>query len=72
MPVERHTNGEITVTYDAQVCTHAARCVKGLPAVFDVRRKPWVDVDGASADQIEAQVAKCPSGALKFERSSKS
>lgn len=68
MAVERHTNGEITVTYDSDVCTHAARCVKGLPSVFDAKSKPWVNVDGASAEQIEAQVAKCPSGALKFLR----
>lgn len=71
MPVERHTNGEVTVTYDPGVCTHAARCVKGLPSVFDVNRKPWIDVDGATADEIQAQVAKCPSGALGFERKAK-
>ena len=71
MAVERHTNGDVTVTYDPDICTHAARCVKGLPSVFDVKKKPWVNVDGAPADQIEAQVAKCPSGALKFERASK-
>lgn len=66
MAIQRHTNGEITVTYDSEVCTHAGRCVKGLPAVFDVKRKPWIDVDGASPEQVAAQVAKCPSGALNF------
>ena len=51
-----------------QVCTHAGRCVKGLPAVFDANRRPWIDPNGATADEIEAQVVKCPSGALKFTR----
>jgi uncharacterized Fe-S cluster protein YjdI len=56
------------VTYDPEVCIHAATCVKGLPAVFDVARRPWVDVSGADGAAIEAQVGKCPSGALQFER----
>lgn len=66
MAIQRYTNGEITVTYDLEVCTHAGRCVKGLPSVFDVKRKPWIDVDAAAPEQVAAQVAKCPSGALKF------
>jgi uncharacterized Fe-S cluster protein YjdI len=69
MPVERYSNGEITVTYDSDICTHAARCVKGLPSVFNAHKKPWIDVTGATANEIEAQVARCPSGALKFARS---
>ena len=28
---------DITVTFDPNVCTHAAACVRGLPAVFDIR-----------------------------------
>ncbi|MGH6949564.1 MAG: (4Fe-4S)-binding protein [Vitreimonas sp.] len=68
MAIERYSNGEITVTYDPEVCIHAGRCVKGLPGVFDAKRKPWVDVDAAGADEIEAQVAKCPSRALGFIR----
>jgi uncharacterized Fe-S cluster protein YjdI len=68
MTVERYSNGEITVTYDPDVCTHAGRCVKGLPGVFDAEKKPWVNVDGATAAEIEAQVKKCPSRALGFIR----
>lgn len=68
MAIQSYSNGVITVTYDSEVCTHAARCVKGLPGVFDVKRKPWIDVDGAHAEQIASQVAKCPSGALKFAK----
>ena len=67
MPVERYTNGKVTVTYDTETCTHAGRCVKGLPGVFDAKRKPWVDPDAASPEEIAAQIAKCPSGALGFE-----
>jgi uncharacterized Fe-S cluster protein YjdI len=58
----------ITVTFEPALCIHSARCVRGLPAVFDVRRRRWVDVEAASAEAIHEQVAKCPSGALKSYR----
>lgn len=59
-----------TVTFDPNVCTHSGVCVRGLGAVFDVRRKRWVDVNAATAEEIEAQIARCPSGALGYKRSS--
>lgn len=70
MPREHYTDGEVSVSYDPEVCTHAARCVKGLPSVFDVSRKPWVNPGGAAYDEVAAQVAKCPSGALGISRTS--
>jgi uncharacterized Fe-S cluster protein YjdI len=66
--LQTYAGDGITVTFDPKVCTHSARCVKGLSAVFDVKKRPWVKLDGASADEIEAQVARCPSGALKSSR----
>lgn len=59
---------DITVTFDPNLCIHSGNCVRGLPAVFDVRRKRWVRPEAASADQVEAQVARCPSGALQTVR----
>lgn len=61
----RYKGKDLTVTYDVKRCIHAAECVKGLPEVFDPARKPWVDVDRASAADVSAVVAQCPSGALK-------
>jgi uncharacterized Fe-S cluster protein YjdI len=65
-----HTyDGEaVTVTFDPDLCVHSGNCVRGLPAVFDLQRKPWVDVAGAPAEEIAAQVARCPSGALQIRR----
>jgi uncharacterized Fe-S cluster protein YjdI len=60
----------ITVTFDPEVCTHSAQCIRGLPSVFDVKRKRWIQLEHASADAIAAQVARCPSGALQVTRSS--
>ena len=56
----------ITVTFDPNVCIHSGVCVRGLPAVFDVSRRRWVDPDAAAPDVVAAQVARCPSGALQY------
>ncbi len=66
--VQSYSSKDITVTFDPAVCTHAARCVKELPAVFDVKRRPWIDPTADSADAVEAQVKRCPSGALQYVR----
>ena len=57
---------EITVTFDPAVCRHTGVCVRGLPAVFDVGRKRWVRPELASPEEVAAQVARCPSGALQY------
>lgn len=68
MSVHSYDGDGFRVTWDKAACIHAAVCVKGLPQVFDVQRKPWVDTGGADAVAIEAQVRQCPSGALGFHR----
>lgn len=57
---------EITVTFDPEVCIHSGVCVRGLPAVFDVSRKRWIRPELATANEVAAQVARCPSGALQY------
>lgn len=59
---------EITVTFDPALCIHSGNCVRGLPAVFDVGRRRWVRPEAATAEQVAAQIARCPSGALKYYR----
>jgi uncharacterized Fe-S cluster protein YjdI len=58
----------ITVTFDPTVCRHSGVCLRTLPAVFDVRRQRWVRPELATASEVEAAVAKCPSGALQCRR----
>jgi uncharacterized Fe-S cluster protein YjdI len=59
---------EITVTFEPDLCRHTGICVRGLREVFDIRRKRWIAPEAAAADRIHAQVALCPSGALKSHR----
>lgn len=56
---------EITVTFDPTVCRHTGVCLRGLPDVFDVKRKRWIKPELAPAEAVAQQVAKCPSGALQ-------
>lgn len=57
----------VTVSFDAEVCRHSGNWARGLATVFDPGRKPWIEPDKATADDVVAQVAKCPSGALRIE-----
>lgn len=65
--MQEYRNDDILVRFDPKLCIHSGNCVRGLPAVFDVRRRAWVDVNAASAAAVAAQVEKCPSGALTVE-----
>lgn len=58
---------DVTVSFDAQVCQHSGNCVRGLSSVFDSSKRPWIDPDGATAEDLVAQVGRCPSGALRIE-----
>ncbi|WP_330285716.1 (4Fe-4S)-binding protein [Streptomyces sp. NBC_00576] len=58
---------EITVTFEARRCLHAAECLGGLPEVFDTSTRPWIQPDGAPADRLAEVVRRCPSGALQYE-----
>lgn len=63
---KEYSNGEVTITWEAHKCIHAANCVKGLPEVFDINKRPWINAQGAPTDKIVNQVKACPSGALGY------
>jgi uncharacterized Fe-S cluster protein YjdI len=64
--IQSYETDEILVTYDPNLCTHAAECVRGLPAVFDTRRPDWIRPGEAPAEQVAAVIRRCPSGALQY------
>jgi uncharacterized Fe-S cluster protein YjdI len=66
MPEYAGTN--VTIAYDAEVCTHSGNCVKGLPSVFNVNADPWVQPDQASIDEVKNAIRNCPSGALTMRQ----
>jgi len=64
-PTRTYSNGEISVEWRPELCTHCEACFKGLPTVFDPKKRPWVNMQGASSGDIKRQVSECPSGALE-------
>ena len=66
--LQTHEGEEVRVTFDPALCVHSEECVHELPAVFDPSRRRWIRPDEASADQVVAAVARCPSGALRVRR----
>jgi len=65
--IHRYPSQQGEVTWDAKRCIHAAECVKNLPEVFDVDRKPWIQPDNADAKTLMEIIQRCPTGALHLE-----
>lgn len=63
---KKYTNGEVTIVWKPDMCIHSAICFRGLGEVFDPKKRPWVNPQGADTEKIVAQVKKCPSGALSY------
>lgn len=59
---------KLTVHYDTRTCIHAGECVRGLPTVFNPQNKPWVDPDADDVEALVKAIARCPTGALTYER----
>ena len=62
---KRYTGEAVDVSFDPARCRHAAECVRGLPAVFDTARRPWIQPDGGDPADLVGVVARCPTGALR-------
>jgi uncharacterized Fe-S cluster protein YjdI len=65
---KEYATDEIVVEWEPRLCYHSQNCVRSLPQVFDDSRRPWVNVAAATANEIEAAVSLCPSGALRTRR----
>ena len=65
--VKEYESEKLTVVWKPEQCIHSEKCFKGLPGVFDPKGRPWVNVEGATDEEIQAQVDKCPSGALSYK-----
>lgn len=68
MTEKAYTADGVTVFFDAEVCQHAAMCVRGLPRVFDTSARPWIQPANATVAEVVSQVEMCPSGALRAEQ----
>jgi uncharacterized Fe-S cluster protein YjdI len=67
---KQYTNGEITIVWKPDACIHSTLCWRGMIDVFNPKKRPWIDMEGADSEAVIAQVEKCPSGALSWFRNS--
>jgi len=65
--MKTYPKDDIEIVWQSDKCIHSGICARGLKEVFQPRERPWIKADGASKDDIIAQVEKCPSGALSIK-----
>lgn len=56
-----------TISWKPEICQHAAECVRGLPEVFNPRRRPWLIPENGKEEDIIKVIDRCPSGALSYK-----
>ena len=64
----RYTNGEITIIWRPALCIHVGICWQTLPKVYRVQERPWVRPEFATTAELIAQIDRCPSKALSWEK----
>jgi uncharacterized Fe-S cluster protein YjdI len=65
-----YSNNEISVIWKPDLCIHSTKCWKASLAIFNPKRRPWIDMSAGTTEEIIKIVDHCPSGALSYERDS--
>ena len=59
-----YENDDLVVFWDSDKCIHSKVCVTGCPEVFDINKRPWINIETADNIKVWQTIEKCPSGAL--------
>lgn len=66
-----YTGPLVDVSFDRDICQHAAECVRGMPDVFNTKKRPWINPEKATtpelAQHLREVIWRCPSRALRVE-----
>ncbi|MBK8459440.1 MAG: (4Fe-4S)-binding protein [Micropruina sp.] len=70
MTSRNYTGPLVDVSFDGAICQHSEECMKGMPLVFDVSARPWINPSRAETSELASElrtvVGRCPSGALQI------
>jgi uncharacterized Fe-S cluster protein YjdI len=72
MATRTYKKDDLTVFWDSTRCIHTGICLRSLHSVFNLKNRPWVNLDGADTEQVIAAVVKCPTGALRYRSGNES
>ena len=64
--VKDYVKGDLTIHWKPKKCIHSEICVKTLPEVYKPNDKPWIQPEGATVEELMAQIDRCPSAALTY------
>ena len=64
--MREYKNDDLIVYWFPETCAHPGTCLRMLPEVFDLDRRPWVDINAAEPEEIIRCIECCPSGALRY------
>jgi uncharacterized Fe-S cluster protein YjdI len=66
--IKKYSNDEITVIWKPSLCIHSTNCWKASLKIFNPKRRPWIDINAGTTEDIIRIVNNCPSGALSYKR----
>ncbi|WP_034337016.1 (4Fe-4S)-binding protein [Deinococcus misasensis] len=61
-----YQNESLIVHWNSELCVHSGNCARGLGSVFKPKERPWIQLEGGTAQQIQEAIDRCPSGALTY------
>ncbi len=65
--MKKYSNKDITIIWQPDKCIHSRNCFSSLGVVFDPRKRPWINPEGANTEEIIKSIDRCPSKALSYE-----
>ena len=57
----------ISVSFDSSRCSHSGTCIKNLPSVFNLKARPWINLNDCDSEEVIQTINRCPSGALNYQ-----
>jgi len=64
--MKEYKNENVIVHWFPELCAHPGTCLRLLPKVFNLKQRPWVNVEAAKPEDIIRAIDECPSGALRY------